>query len=113
MQIERRKQDTIFYRVYCALFSKKIMKNIACGINFEGTLKSHGFKSFSAIKIIVKLGCALSTRKNTVIRKNHVAKIYNAFTDKLVVGGCGSVGRVVASESRRLWFESNHWQQLY
>ena len=27
--------------------------------------------------------------------------------------GCGSVGRAVASDTRGLWFESSHWQNLY
>ena len=27
--------------------------------------------------------------------------------------GCGSVGRLVASDSRVPWFESSHWQKLY
>ena len=29
----------------------------------------------------------------------------------MVKGGCGSVGRAVASNSRCLWFESNHCQK--
>ena len=28
-------------------------------------------------------------------------------------GGCGSVGRAVASITRGLWFESSHWQNLH
>ena len=27
--------------------------------------------------------------------------------------GCGSLGRVVASDTRDMWFESSHWQILF
>ena len=31
----------------------------------------------------------------------------------LLGSGCGTVGRVVASNTRGLWFECSHWQNLY
>ena len=32
---------------------------------------------------------------------------------KITASGCGSVGRVVASDTRGLRFESSDWQNLY
>ena len=50
----------------------------------------------------MSIGCLLVNRKT--LKFEHLSSMLGS--------GCGTVGRVVASDTRDPWFESQHWQKF-
>ena len=49
----------------------------------------------------------------SLAKLRHSTIFYDIVKEQIKGGGCGSVGRAVASNSRGLWFESSHHKKLY
>ena len=48
----------------------------------------------------------------SLAKLRHSTIFYDIVKEQIKGGGCGSVGRAVASNSRGLWFESSHRQKI-